>query len=332
MLSREVEVVITCNGQNMTDTVSGCLTGISYSDPADGESDTLDVTFSDREGKWLNEWFPKKEDILTAEIRVHRLNGPDDADWTINFGEFILDSFSFSGEPLEIKLSAVSSPVNRDFKATKRTKTWENVTLQEIAQDIAGRAGIELIYEADTIEIKAEEQEETEDSTFLKNLCDRYNVAMKVFTNRLILFSIKEYRAKSPVAEITRQDVISWSWETDLQGSYTGAKISYTDPYSNKTIEYQTGTDERLLEVSESADSQADAKLKAEAALEEANRNITKMQVTVPGRVDIFASDCVTVSGFGKLDGKYYVEKHTPTLMNGFTSQYDMTKVEEQEG
>ncbi len=346
MKARRVWPKILCNGVDITDTVSGCLESMSLTDPASDESDSADLTFSDRERKWLNDWFPEVGDTLElfldllywddstpstvpSGMEIEFTDDDGSSDHHIQFGKFILDSFSFSGDPVKVKLSAISSPVDTGFKSTKRTKTWENVTLQEIAQDIAGRAGLALIYEADTIKIKEKEQEKTEDSSFLKDLCDTYNICMKVYSYKLVLFDRTKYKEKSSVSVIKREDVQSWDWKTDLQGSYTGAKISYTPPKSSQKIEYQIGEDTRLLEVSESADSAADAELKAKAALEKANHSITTMNVTILGQLTpIYASNCVDIEGFGKCDGKYYVEQVQHDITGGYTVTLDLCKVE----
>lgn len=346
MKARRIQPQIFCNDVDITDTVSGCLKSMAVTDPASDESDSADLTFSDREGKWLGDWFPEKGDILDLKVKAQYWDedtgesaAPEGIEFdfvdenpaderTMQFGKFILDSFSFSGDPVTVKLSAVSSPVDTAFKVTKRTKTWENVSLQEIAQDIAGRAGLTLFYEADVVTIKEKEQEKTEDSTFLKNLCDTYNICMKVYSDRLILFDRTKYKEKDTGITIKREEVQSWNWSTDLQGSYTGAKISYTPPKSSKKVEYQIGEDTRLLEVSGSADDAADAELKAKAALEKANHSITTMTVTTRGRFDIYAANCIHIEGFGKCDGKYYVEKVSHDITGGYTTTFELCKVE----
>jgi len=343
MRARRVIPKILINGVDVTDTLSGCLTGMTYTDPASGESDSADLTFSDRDRKWLGAWMPEKGDILTLsavsywweEDNSVSPDGPAIAETftsgpghEIHYGEFILDSFSFSGNPVSVRLSAVSAPVDTAFKATKRSKTWEAVTLEEIAQEISGRAGLALTYDADTIQIDAVEQEEKEDSAFLETLAEKYGLSMKIYAKRIILFDREKYKEAEPVITFRYEDVISWSWQTDLQGSYTGAKLQYTDPMTEKKIEYMTGTEERLLEVSGSADSEADAEKKAKAALASANHGITTMRVETLGHFTAFASQTAEVKGFGKLDGKYYINQVTHNLTGGFTSTYELSKIE----
>ena len=51
--------------------------------------------------------------------------------------------------------------MNRDFKETERTQTWEKVTIRQIASEIAGRYGLALVYDTDQdITLEREEQNE----------------------------------------------------------------------------------------------------------------------------------------------------------------------------
>ena len=57
---------------------------------------------------------------------------------------------------------------------TKRSQTWEAVTICPVAGEIASRYGLECVYAADEITIKRMEQNKRPDSEFLKELCSRY--------------------------------------------------------------------------------------------------------------------------------------------------------------
>lgn len=341
MKARRIEPHITINGVELTEDAAACLTGISYTDPASGESDSAEVTFSDRERKWLTDWFPKKTDKMRIQVILQKWNGDEDENKRLDCGSFLIDSFSFSGDPVEVKLSGVSSPVDGNFKAKKRTKTWEKVTVEEIGKDIAGRAGLLFTYDAETVTISKTEQNETDDASFLQALVDEYNLSLKVYSDRLIIFDRETYKKKDPVHEFTREEIESWDWQTDIQGSYTGAHMSYTKPKSSKKIEYKTGTDERVLEVSGDADTEAEAERKCKAALAKANHDITKMTIHTKGRADIFAGNTVTVNytvADPKIDteksspisGKYYVDSVAHAITGGYKTTFTLAKIKEE--
>ncbi len=337
-LARRIEPHIYFNGVEVTKDVAGCLTDISYTDPADGESDSVSLGFSDRERKWLTAWFPEKTDKLEVKVILRRWESEEEGDRLLNCGSFILDSFSFSGDPVEVKLSGVSSPVDGGFKATKRTKTWEKVTVKEIAGDIAKRAGIGLTYDAEDVTISKIEQSNQDDSSFLKGLCDDYNLSLKVYRDKLIIFDREEYKKKEPVHEFNNQEIESWDWQTDIQGSYTGAHMTYTVPKSSKKIEYTTGTKDRMLEVTGEVTSAAEAEKKCKAALAKANHDITQMSITAKGRNDIYAGQTVTVRYIitdpetgteteSNISGKYYVDSVSHQISGGYKSSYKLSLV-----
>ena len=143
MNTRRAYVDLIYNGTAATAEISGFVTDISYTDPASGEADSLDITLQDRA---LNCQYSGDNRILPC-------------------GFFIVDSFSFSGWPVSGSISAISTPLDSSFTTTQRTKTWENVTIKEIGTEIAGRAGIALAWdvEGDPFTIKSVEQSEQTD-------------------------------------------------------------------------------------------------------------------------------------------------------------------------
>ena len=63
-------------------------------------------------------------------------------------------------------------------------------------------------------------------------------------------------------------------------------------------------------------------------ALYEANKGDTTMSVTMTrANRKIIATSCVTIKGFGKLDGKYYVEKVTWDIGSGCKQKLDLRRV-----
>ena len=66
---------------------------------------------------------------------------------TIVCGSFVVDDFSFSAPPLKGSINGVSAPVDTSFKETPNTRTWEAATVQLIAQELANKYGLQLVYD-----------------------------------------------------------------------------------------------------------------------------------------------------------------------------------------
>ena len=188
------------------------------------------------------------------------------------------------------------------------SRAYQPLQIQLIAMEIAGKYGLTLAYEAGDIQIAKMEQDKETDSKFLKGLCDKYGLGLKVFSNKLVIWDYKQYFAKPAVMTITPDMVAQQAYKSTTRGTYTGAKISYTDPKTKKTIEIMVGQEGRLYKSNQKADTEEDARLIGESAIIMANRKETTMKLTLKTRIAISTTQTVQLSGFGKADGKYFVE------------------------
>ncbi|MCI2105400.1 MAG: hypothetical protein LKK00_01585 [Intestinimonas sp.] len=328
MRTRKAEVDLTWNGAAVTGKMVGTKAEITYTDPASGEADSLDISIQDRERRWITAWLPATGDTLTATIKVEDWEREGD-NRSLPCGFFILDNFEFSGWPPAGTISGVSVPADGNFRATERTKTWENVTIQEIGKEIAERAGISLAWDVagDPFTIVSIEQSEQTDCDFYADLCDTYGLAMKVYARKIVVYDREVYKKKDPVAKISETDLESWSWSKTLAGTYTGGEYTYTDPDTEEEIKVTVGAGTRILKQSGQADGQADAERKITAAVNKANHGVTKLSATITGNAALVASQCVTVVGLGELSGKYFIDSIAHHIGGGYTMDLEMSLV-----
>ena len=111
------------------------------------------------------------------------------------------------------------------------------------------------------------------DSTFLKSLCEKYGLGMKIYANRLVIWDYDSYFMKPVIAELTPQQVSKWSYQSTMQGVYTGVEVSFTNSKTKKTVTAIVGTGERLYRTTQRADSEADAQLIGRGILAKTNRS-----------------------------------------------------------
>ncbi len=316
MQGRKASVIITYNGKNVTTKLSEFLESFSYTDVASGESDSISIKLSNIDKKWLGAWFPAKGDKLTVSTKL--VNWSKKGEKKFKCGEFTLDEFSFSGRPLVADLGALSLPINESFKTTERNKTYKKVTIEEIAKEIAKRANVKLVYDAARIDIETIEQSQN-DCDFLYDLCEKYGLGMKVYSLKIIIFDESKYEKKRSVTTINETDMNSWSYDTSTNKTYTAAKISYTNPKTKKDVSITVGEGKRVLKISEKADSKADAEKIAKAKINNANKKMTTMRITIQANPKIVATSNVTIKGLGKLNGKYAVDKVVHSIGSGYT-------------
>lgn len=301
-----------------------------YVDVASGSSDSISMGVSDPLRRWIGPWFPVKGDKIRPTIRTTNWGGEGQYS-KFTCGIFRVDDFGFSGgPPISMTLEGVALPADTGFKATERTETYEQVTLQEIGQTVAGRAGIALFFEAEDVSIEKVEQNNQSDCSFFSEMVKTYGLALKIYSDRLVVFSEATYEAKGPKAVLTEADFDpGWTWDTTLTGTYTGVKYQYTNSDKNRTFTVTAGGGDRILECNEPAENLTEATAIALAAVNNANRGTTTMTITMMARPGLIASDCVEIVGLGKLSGKYYIEKITHDLGSGYKMTLELRRVEE---
>jgi hypothetical protein len=325
-------VDVTYNGVNATGQISPYIKTVQYTDVASGSSDSISLTLNDRDKLWINSWFPEKGDSLQVTLCTENwdLTG---APATLNCGTFCVDDFGFRGGPLRLELKGVALPADTGFKQTDRTKTYEKTNLKEIGDAIAARAGVTLVYEADPVSIEKTEQNGQPDCTFYNDLVQLYGLSLKIFNDKLVVFDEGKYEDKDPIYTLTPENVDpNWSWDTQLTGTYTGVSYSYSNSDKNKVFTVTAGDTSdtsRILTCNEAAENLTEATAIALAAVNKANRSTTTMNVTAIGNLQLFATACVQVAGFGKLDGKYYIQQADHSLGDGYSVSLQLRKVEQ---
>lgn len=325
--TRQAFAEIIYNGKIITQSIADSTGKFDYTDTAD-KSDTISLTIDDKADRWLLDWYPSTGDKIIAALLVTDWLFPGDAR-ILNCGSFVLDDPTFSGPPTSVSLNAVSQPASESFTVTERTQTWERATVQQIAGQIAGRSGLLLQYDAESITVETKEQSKETDSAFLQKLCSEYGLCLKVYSNKLVVFDREMYKKKPAIATITRADVKQWNFNPTLAGTYTGGTITYTDPYSEEDVTFTIGGGSRMLSMNEKADNEADAEKKLKSAINNANHDMMKMTLTTMGNPSLVSTQTVNVVGFGRADGKYYINEVKHSLSSsGYECSYDLSKVE----
>lgn len=324
---RKTSIDIRYNGVKVKQKLMSKLQSFGYVDCANGESDTISLEFEDIAEKWLNSWIPVKGDLINAFIYTSNWMKQGEQ-ITFNCGEFLVDDFSISNSPMVCNINAISSPLNKAFSATKRTVVWENVSIEAIVSTIAGKSDLKYVYDAEYWKISSIEQSEETDSEFLCNLCNKYGLSMKVYSNKIIVFDREKYKAKATVVTLKRKDIITFKYSDALEGSYTGGKISYTNSNGDEIV-YSFGEAGRILELNEKADSKFDAEKIIKAAVQSANHSVITLTLSIMPNLKIVAGVCIQVNNLGRLSGKYYVDKvtHNRSGSSGYTMELDLSKV-----
>lgn len=314
------------------------LKSLSYTDNSSGSLDDITLVFDNRDNL---QWCPEKGKDLDVTIILKNWY-VNKQDLTYHCGNFCIDDITYSGAPRTITVKAISQPANSEFKETKRTKTWKNVTIRQIATEIMAKYGMtKLYYNANDVPVASIEQSDATDSDFLSKLCSKYGLMLKVYKVGLVIYDETMYEARNaftffgeypdstpynttdgyeewPMHEIQP----GWSWNTTLQGTYTGGQLKYTDAKTAKTFTATIGSPERLLIINEKADSLADAQSIVASKVNEENKKQVSMTFS-PTLFNpfLFASTTIEIVNLGRPDGKYLVDKVSVSLSSSGLTQ-----------
>ena len=333
MEARRAFIKLYYDGMDISKYIEKDLLSFVYTDNASGYADDVDVTLKDEKGIWLDDWFPEKGDRIQPVIKTKNWRRNEDSQ-SLDCGSFIIDEPSGSGPPSQIQMKGNSMPLHSNFKE-KRSKAWSELKFDALGRAIANRSGLKFFFDSSyNPYIKYELQDKVSDSKFLMDLCNKYGFGFKLSNNTVIVFNISEYESKPSVATIDKKrgQVNSYSVGTTLtETAYTTIKIRYKEEGSDKKKWYvykpgsaekeKTHTIDLIAESYEEAERVSISKYKA------LNKNEFVVSMTVVGNIEILGASCVDVVGFGKFDGKYYVDKATHAVGGGYTTSFDARKV-----
>jgi len=331
MLARRASVDIVYQGVNISAPIASDLLGFTYTDNASGTADSISISLKDDAGKWIGPWAPEQGDKIIASILTTNWRFEGDSQKLV-CGTFIVDEPEYSGRPRILTLNAVALPPNNDFRDTDKSRTWNKATLQKIAANIASDAGLTLYYDTSkTVTISYLEQSEQPDCAFLTDLCEKYGLALKIYNDKIVIFSEQEYEAKPKVGTITETLAENWAAKKTLtKTGYDACVVAYTLPSSGNKLQFELkpyGTSNKILRINKDVASVAEAEIVAKAELRKANKKQYTMSFALPGNVYLVAGFTVIVSGFGKFDGRYYIDKAEHNVSDGFTTSIDVHRV-----
>ena len=198
---------------------------------------------------------------------------------------------------------------------------------------MASKNGLALFWDSkEDPSFERRDQVETSDLEFFSGLARDYGIAVKVTDTQLVCYDEEEYEEHSSVGELSFGDrkLIRWSFSSKTAGTYKGAKLQYHDPVKNETLVYEgedvyhTEGTGRVLEINQKADNLGDAQKIAKKKLRQANKKEITGSLTLMGDLRFVGGSNVKISGFGRFDGKYVIEKATHSVGDSYTTKIDL--------
>lgn len=353
-LGRRAWLQVTYNSKDISEALAQYLISASYTDNLSGQVDDVSLTLEDKAGLWQSDWMPVKGATLDITLCTYNWQGLYDGEFDTTLGTFEVDEIEMTSAPDVVNIKAVAISVGDDstLRSTLRSKTWENISVRKVANDIAWENGMKLFWDCDdNPDIDKLEQNDESDLSVLQKVCDDAGFALKITTDTIIVFDEAKYEQAEPVIEIyhpgtnTIADVAEadgtptpdrihstgYSFKTKIRDVYKKCHIKYTNDQDKSVIE-STFTDPNksngaTLEIHQQVTSQAEADRLAKKKLREKNRDECTGSYSLDGCQFLCAGETIEMIGFGVFSGRYIVTQAKHDISgSGYVTSIDVRR------
>ena len=292
----------------------------TYTDKRTGEADDIELTLDNGALRWMRAWYPRKGDRIVVSFGYR-------GDVMLQCGEFEIDEIELEGPPHQITIKGVSAAVTRALR-TKHTRAYREMTLADIARQVADRQGLLLTGAPEQIRLGRVTQNQETDLGFLKRLAAQYGHMMSVRGDALYLAPLSAVDDRDAVLEVSAFEQVKHYQFSDKSGAqYKSVTVAYVDPKTGKLVEHtetapttkrkrRKGEHERevedradTLKLNVRAENKQQASAMAKAALRDKNLHAVECDLTLIGDRRVVAGNTLHLSCFFELSGDYLLSE-----------------------
>ncbi len=316
--------IIEYENKEVTKYIAPYVMSLSYTDNKHGKADEIELELRDDEGLWKSSWYPKKGDVVKVKIGYEGEN-------LLNCGTFEIDEPEFSGSENDtLQLKGVSVSIKKPLRE-KNTKSFENKTLKQIAQEIADKYNYTLVFDAEK-EVKVEHitQKKERDLSFLKRLAEKYGYAFKINDNKLVFYELSKLENAQTVFVIQKKNLLDYKLRDKSLEVYKSCEVKYFNA-KTKTLITHTETDSNIskgdtLKLNERCENKEQAIIIAKAALSNSTKEI-EGTISVEGNQFLCAGSNIELPDLGNLSGKFQVETAKHVIEDNYTQSLSVKKI-----
>jgi hypothetical protein len=285
----DIGLKILYNDKDITDdiSVSSCIHDMF----ASSQADTLCMKFNDSKRLW-DKWQPTKKDTISISYGIAKT------------GTMFIDSVIPENGVYTLRASSIPPTA-----MNKTDKSWENVHLMQLAQEIAKRHGLgfESYDVADKI-YSYVRQPNIPDFEFLQQRCNLEGLAFVVYDKKLVLYDEEKLETATPVKEVNLTTENDFTYTDSSQKGYGKAIVTNGD-LTGEFIS-SNGLENALTQtISTSIGGQAEANRFAKGLLRQANKNLTQGIFKLPLMREFSAGSVMKIktAGANTWDGNGFV-------------------------
>ena len=276
------------NDKDVTESIA--VASCYYDMHAEGEPDSLAITFSDTQKQW-DKWKPSPQGDT---VRI--------TDGAVDSGKLYIDSIKPANG--KYKLQAYSTP--KKAYSTK-SRSFENLTLQQIAGKIARDNGLLVrFFDVPETQFKYVQQRGQSDLAFLNQLCKQRGVSFTVYNECLNLYSEKNIEAVNASKTLSLSSDDDFTVTDDKHAAWASCELkngTFTGTASDASV--KTGKEHRET-VTAAWENQADANAAAAAKLRQLNKTAKRAELVMSTQRKLAAGSVVQLKCNG-WNGKAFI-------------------------
>ncbi|MBB5017421.1 hypothetical protein HNQ59_000685 [Chitinivorax tropicus] len=318
--------------KDITRELTPYVCALSFSDQLSGQSDELEVTLEDVDGRWIDAWYPGMGDQLSLSLGF-------EGGEMLSCGEFDIDEVEFSHPPATVHIRALAASVRLPAR-TRQSKAFESTTLAAIVTHYVGKHGLKLVGKVPPVPVDRVTQFQEEDLAFLTRLANEYGYHFKINGKQLYFQQLGQLVNQPVVATLDLQQLTQLRLRDKIKQVVSQARNRYHNPRSKnldavdvkngKTfIAYGAGgpASGDTINLTKRAGSKEEAEVKTGAALDRANLERTSGSLSLPGNPRLAAGKLVELVSCGKLSGRYLIERAMHRIeRSGYTTEIDIKR------
>lgn len=353
-IGRRAWLIVTYNGKDISESLAQYVLSFSYTDNLTGQVDDISITLEDRAELWEADWMPERGATLDITICTYNWSDLYSEEQDLQLGKFEIDELEVSSAPNVVTIKAVAISISDDstLRSTLRSHTWENISVQKAANDIAWQNGMKLQwYCDDNPNIDKLEQNDESDLDVLQKICDNAGFALKVTTDTIIIFDVEKFEKEDVYAEyyhpgttilnivenqpkpVQTDALLNYSFKAKIRDVYKKCHVKYAKDKDKSVIESTFIAPDKkekegaTLEVHQQVSSQAEADRLAKKKLREKNCEEFTGSFASDGNMGLCAGETIEMIGFGNFSGKYIITQAKHDInSSGFTSSVEIRK------
>ena len=301
---------VEANGADVTAQLQKDLSSISFSDEDGNQSDEITLKVAGNFSR------PKYQDEIKLWLGYEEV------------GLFYCGVFKVQSTQRD-KYSLTISATGADFSSAlkqKRDTSYEKISLKDVAHIVASRHELKLKSDYEDMFMPHLSQTNESDLHMMKRLAKDYNGIFSIKNGTLVFLKrIKENMASDelPVFEIDLSECEDYIIKHSDKTIYGACEASWHDTKENKVKSVTVGNGTPVLKLKGNFKTPAEAKAKAEAKLQSANRGSKSGSISMYGK-EIYAGGMLKLIGAGEDDGEYTIKSVNHSLDGGWKMRVEI--------